>query len=170
MSNKNYICSAKKFIYEGGYIALPIEVGELPESINVEGVSLEKKSSFHVSLFCVKHLLEKLPDVEQKTLDFFCSFVKENDISFIRFTDKFRFAQSDERKTVIALCEISNLKKLSEALGQELGIKIQSQPTHVTLYTLQPDFGIGLNSSNDIKQKSIPTQVSDKVKRSLDLL
>ena len=170
MPEKNYICSAKKFIYEGGYIALPIEVGELPEFINVEGVSLEKKSSFHVSLFCIKDLLEKLLEVEQKTLDFFCSFIKENEISFLRYTGEFRFVQNDERKTVIALCEISNLKRFSEALGQELGITIQPQPTHVTLYTLQPDFGIGLNSPDDMEQKSFPTKVPDEVKYGLGLV
>ncbi len=170
MKERNYICGGNKFTYSKGYIALPLEINGLPETISVEGETLQRRSSFHVSLLCVNDILKEHDgDLEGKILDSFCSFVNKNDISFVRYTGDFRFAQKDERKSLVARCEVSNLKEFSESLGRELGIEIPPQPTHVTLYTLQPDMGIGLNSPADMEGKSIPVQVSDEVRRVLGL-
>lgn len=167
MESKDYICGGTKFAYSKGYIGLPVEVNNIPDTLSVQGETLQKKSSFHVSLICVKDILSKNTDVEQKVLDAFCSFAEKKDISFIRYTGEFRFAQHDEKKTLVALCEISNLLELSESLGRKLGMILPSQPTHVTLYTLQPDAGIGLNSHADMEIKSIPVDVPTALKESL---
>lgn len=166
MESKNYICGGTKFAYSKWYIGLPVEVGSLPDTVTIEGETLHKKSSFHISLICVKDILSKNPGVEQEVLDEFCSFAEKKDISLIRYTGEFRFAQHEERKTLVALCEISNLRELLESLGKKLGMALPSQPTHVTLYTLQPDAGIGLNSPADMESKSIPVEVPAILKES----
>jgi len=168
--SKSYICDTQKFTYSKGYVALPIEIEGLPESIVVDGVELMKRSSFHVSLLYTKDILIGNEDLEQKVIDFFCFFAKENDISFVRYTGEFRFVELDERKTVIALCKISNLKEFSEALGQEFGFDVPPQPTHVTLYTLQSDAGIGLNSPVAMEQNSNSVELSDNVENALNLI
>lgn len=167
MESKNYICGGTKFAYSKGYTGLPVDLNNIPETVSVEGETLRRKSSFHVSLICVKDILSKNPDVEQKAIDAFCSFAEKNDVSFIRYTGEFRFAQHNEKKTLVALCEISNLLELSENLGSKLGMLLPSQPTHVTLYTLQPDAGIGLNSHADMETESIPVDVPTALKESL---
>lgn len=167
MELKNYICGGDKFAYSKGYIGLPVEVGDLPDTVIVEGETLHRKSSFHVSLVCVKDILSKNPDVEQEVLDAFCSFAEKKNISFIRYTGEFRFAQHEEKKTLVALCEISNLLEFSESLGRKLGMIFPLQPTHVTLYTLQPNAGIGLNSPADMETKSILVDVPMILKKSL---
>ncbi|MCR4263754.1 MAG: hypothetical protein NUV98_03500 [Candidatus Roizmanbacteria bacterium] len=171
MKERNYICGGNKFTYSKGYITLPVEINDLPESILIEGETLYKKPSFHASLLCVKDIIEKHGNgnMEERILNFFCSFVKENDISFVKYSGEFRFAKSEERKSLVALCEISNLKKFSESLGQELGIEIPPQPTHVTLYTLQPDVGIGLNNPAAMEEKSAPVQVPEVIRHGLGL-
>lgn len=170
MKERNYICNGNKFTYSKGYIALPVEIGNLPESILLEGEVLQKRSSFHVSLLCIKNLIEKHGGVEKRILDFFCSFAKKHDISFVKYSGEFRLATSEERKSVIALCEVSNLEEFSESLGRELGIEIPSQPTHVTLYTRQLNIGIGLNSRTDMNEKSVSVRVPDDVRRGLGLV
>lgn len=169
MKERNYICGGNKFTYSKGYLALPVEIGELPESISIEGKTLYKKPSFHVSLLCVRDLIEKHGDLGERILDLFCSFIRENDISFVMYTGEFRLAKSEERESIIALCEVSNLEEFSDSLGHELGIEIPPQPTHVTLYTLQPDVGIGLNSPTAMEEKSVPIQVPDDVRSGLGL-
>lgn len=169
MEAKNYICGGNKFSYSKGYIALPLELGVLPETIAIEGETLLRKSSFHVSLLCVKEVLEKKPGTEQQILDAFCSYIAEHDVSFAGYTGEFRFAQNEERKTLIARCNVSNLEGFSEALSEQLGISIPAQPTHITLYTLQPDMGIGLNSPADMEQKSERIEAPEEVKIGLQI-
>ena len=169
MEERHYICGGNKFTYNKGYIALPVEISNLSEFIEIEGEILQKKPSFHASLLCVKDIIEKHGDLEKRVLDFFCSFVSKNDVSFVKYSGEFRFVTNEERKTLIALCEISNLKEFSESLGHKFGIEVPPQPTHVTLYTLQFNIGIGLNSPADMKEKSVPVQVPDDVKRGLGL-
>lgn len=159
MESNNYICGGQTITYAKGYIALPLELGELPSNISVEGVELIKKSSFHISLLCVKDLLEKYGDIEDKILESFCASTKDHVISFERFNDELRFAQHDERKSLVALCEVSNLKELFAHLRKDLDIDIPDQPTHVTLYTLQLNAGIGLNSPADMEEKSMTVNV-----------
>lgn len=170
MEEKNYICGGNTFTYSKGYIALPVEIHGLPESVRIENETLQRRSSFHVSLLCVKDLLEKHGNIEEKILDSFCSFVNKNDISFVKYSGEFRFAKNGERKSLVVRCETSNLKEFSVLLGRELGMSIPPQPTHVTLYTLQPDAGIGLNSPADMEAKSLPVQVPEDVRRGLGLV
>lgn len=167
MESKNYICGGTKFAYSKRYIGLPVEVGSLPDTVTIEGETLQKKSSFHVSLICVKDILSKNPGVEQEVLDEFCAFVKQKNISFVRYTGEFHFVRHEERKTLVALCEVSNLLEFSEILSRKLGMTLAPQPTHVTLYTLQPDAGIGLNSPADMETKSVLVEVPTALKESL---
>src|SRR3989344_4064357 len=158
MESTNLICGGTKFKYSNGYIGLPVEVDSIPDTVFIEGETLQKKSSIHVSLLCVKDILAIKDISEQEILEAFCTFTTNNDISFFRYTGEFRFAQHEERKTLIALCEVSNLESLFKFLNARLGTAIATQPTHMTLYTLQPNVGIGLNTPADMETKSISVE------------
>jgi hypothetical protein len=154
---KNYICNGEKYTYSKGYIMLPVNVSGLPETINVDGNTLSLKSSFHVSLVCVKNILanQNKEGLEQMVIDSFCKFASENEISFLGFINEFRFAKFNERETLVVRCNVSNLKKFLSELSGMLEIEIPDQPTHITLYTLQTDAGIGLNSFEELESKSV---------------
>ncbi len=162
MENPHFICGKEKYAYGQGYLAMPISIEGLPPTISVNGEDLYAKSDFHVSLLCVKKLVRKHgPELEEKLLTLFCSFTTEYDISLIQYTNTFRFAETNDRKTIVALCEVSNLEKFFELARVELKIFIHSQPTHVTLYTLQPELGIGLNSEQEMREKTRAIEVPD---------
>jgi len=165
----NVICNTDKYAYGKGYIYLPIELTGLPKEFDLEGETLSLKSSFHVSLVCVKDLLAKYDkeNLEQMIFDQFCAFVAKNDINFLKFTGEFHLAKHEERKSLVAICEVSNLDNFTSSLSQELGLEISLQPTHVTLYTLQPDMGIGLNNPTDLENKSVIVDVPEAIKQSL---
>lgn len=163
--SKNYICGGNTFTYRKGYIALPLELKRIPETIEVDSIILHRKDEFHISLLCVKNILENLPNAEEQILKSFCEYVQEKNISFVKFTGEFRFAEKEERKTVVALCEMENLKEFFNRLSAELSVTIPHQPTHVTVYTLQPNAGIGLNSPEDLVVLSRVIEVSREVKK-----
>ena len=151
-----YICNGSTYTFDKGYIALPLTVEGLPETIVVGGERFTIKSKHHVSLAHAKGIAEKyaLPDGEKKITELFCEFTTNHDVSFVRYTGEFRLARSEERKSVVALCEVSHIKDFPAFLKERLGIEVPNQPTHVTLYTLVFDVGIGLNSLEELAAKS----------------
>lgn len=154
---KNYICDSSEYFFGNGYIATSVKTKDLPKTFDINDKILLLKSSFHVSLVCVKNIVSKYgKDVEQKTIDFFCDFISKNKISFTDYKDEFRHVVDKEtgRETVIIMCNVLNIKEFIETLNKKLNFDIETPPTHVTLYTLQQDKGIGLNNSSDIKSKT----------------
>ena len=144
-----------------------MEVDNIPNTVSIGKETLQKKSSFHVSLLCVKDILATKNIPEQEILGAFCAFTADNDISFVGHTGEFRFAQHEDRKTLVALCGVSNLERLFTFLNERFSVTLTTQPTHVTLYTLQPDIGIGLNTPTDMETKSVLVEVPTALKEAL---
>jgi hypothetical protein len=161
---------SSKFEHGTGYIWQPVEAPNLPETISVEGLTLLKKSEYHVSLAYVQHLLASEPEIEIKVFESLLAFNEKSEVSFLKYTGEFRFAQDGERKTVVALCEVSNLEAFRNHMKAKLGIDLPPQPTHVTIYTLQPEVGIGLNSPAVMEDKSTPIEVPASVKEAMEIV
>lgn len=164
MSEKIYLDQNKKYTYGKGYIAMPIEIGGLPNVVSIEGEKLMLKSSFHISLLCVDDVVEQFNVEEESIVKIFSEFAKDNKIELLVYTGEFRFAEVNERKTLVALCEVSNLKQFFDVLNRELNIEVPVQPAHATVYTLQPDAGIGLNSAKMMENLSKLVEVPEAVK------
>ena len=151
----NYICDGTLYTYNANYLSLPITLSaHLPETVHIEGSLLTKKDEFHVSLMCVRELRKEHPAVVEKVVPDFCAFTAKNPVAFVGFTGEFRFAEEGEKKTLVAPCKVSNLETFSKMFGNLYDVQIPLQPTHVTLYTLQPNVGIGLNSQEEMAHKS----------------
>ena len=154
-----FICESKKYIIGGpkeDSIGLLVPVDNLPEKINVEGHELIRRSYFHVTLVAIGRIADKynvnIPDFVNKVISDFCDFVKDSKINFIRFRNEFRFTIEDEKRSVVAMCDVSNLNKFFILINKKYGLNIEYPPTHVTLYTLQPDVGIFVTNSEDIEK------------------
>jgi hypothetical protein len=80
----NYICESKKHKYSKGYLYLPINlnVEKLPENITIQDTQLQIKSSFHVSLICIKNIEQDsgTENIGEKIINLFCEFIKENEL------------------------------------------------------------------------------------------
>ena len=163
MESDKLICNNKNLTYSKGYIALQCNSYNIPKTFEIDGETLLKKDTFHVSLLCVKNLLEIKHDVEGEILQHFCNFLEENEIKFEGFTKEFRLAKHEERKSVVALCKVSNLHKFADYLSGKIGIPVLPQPAHVTIYTLQQNVGIGLNSPDEMGQKSTKIDIPEAV-------
>ncbi len=157
------ICE-NKFKYGHRTIALPVKLENLPDSIVVEGHTLFLKNSFHVSLICIGKIIEKheisISDFENKIINDFCEFSKTNDIRILKYSD-YKFAARDELKTVIVMCEVSNLYTFFKIINTKYRLEIEYPPTHVTLYAHDGKTGIFLTDSNNIKNltKEIPNPI-----------
>lgn len=165
-----YICNTEKFKYNKGYVCLPISLHpeHLPKTLLVKNTRLQIKTSFHVSLMCVKNIEENstIKNITEKIITLFCEFIKTHEIAFEGFTGEFRFAQRDKdsRKSLIGMCRVKNLNNFFDKVNSVLGLHITYQPTHVSLYTLHVDEAIGLNSEEDIERmtKDVTSELSQE--------
>ncbi len=162
-----YICDREKYKFGDGYIYLPLEINNIPKEIKINEYNLSLKSSFHCSLVCVKRIL---PEQEAEIIKYFCEFVSNNELSFLNFKNEFRLVKRDDRVSVVVMCEISNIEKFFQELGEKYNTKIEIQPTHVTIYTLQPDKGIGILDNTELQNISSLVEVPSEVKSALSLL
>ena len=142
-------------------IYLLVSFNNLPEEITVQGITLYLPSPFHVSLVYIGKIIEKynisIPDFLNKIVEDFCDFTKTNDIKVIRYKNEYKFATRDGiKKTVVVMCEVSNLNKFFDLINTKYGLNIKYPSTHVTLYnTLKAQPGIFLMDSDDIKNFTV---------------
>lgn len=163
--SKHFICDGEKYEVGGSkndIIGLPVTFAGLPPKIEVEGYTLSLKSSFHVSLVCIGKIIEKnkLKDIElvNKVVSDFCEFISHTNIDLMCYRDEFRFISEGENRAVVVMCDISNLDKFFDLINQKYGLHLECPPTHVTLYTLQPNIGIFLTDSDDMENLSKPIE------------
>jgi hypothetical protein len=101
------------------------------------------------------------PNFAEGVMVDFCDFVQKNPIELLRYRDEYRFMAEDEKRAVVIMCDVSNLDKFFDHLNSKYKLTLEYPPTHVTLYTLQPNVGIFMTDSADLQKlsKIIPSPV-----------
>ncbi len=140
-----FICGGEKYEMGGKKsrtIALLVAPQGLPPTIEVEGYTLQVKTTFHVTLVAMDEIARKHgvadPDFKDKVVADFCEFVAEHPVDLLRYRDEYRFMAADERRSVIVMCDVSNMEEFFGMMGEKYGITVEYPPMHATLYTLQP--------------------------------
>ncbi|MGB3023607.1 MAG: hypothetical protein WBB39_02260 [Candidatus Saccharimonadales bacterium] len=141
---------------DDGYIALAnIELANVPKTIAVGPYSLTKTSEFHVSLMALKHLApiinpENPTQAVAQLVDDFVQFTKSIPLTTLELTTEFRIVRRAERVSVVVMIEVPGIDALFDTLRSKYSPTLPTQPTHITLYTLQPNTGIGLFSTDEV--------------------
>ncbi|HEY4964298.1 MAG TPA: hypothetical protein VIH90_06405 [Candidatus Saccharimonadales bacterium] len=157
----------KNYIYDKGYIVLNISLtNELPKSITIKGHHLSLKSEFHISLINAGKIAQiidqsQADEIEKQIVEQFNNYSESNSLDDYKLLKKYRFVERDVRKTVIEMVEVANLYSFFDQVKQTYGVDIPYQPTHVTLYTLQPEKGIGILSEQELSSESKPVDIKE---------
>lgn len=142
--------------HDDGYISIIIKnFFDLPETIVVDNKTLFKKSEFHISLLALKHIVPLINQSggqasEDNLVQDFLDIQKQLILSDFQLTNDLRYVKRAERETVIAMVEVPGIEDLFDKLRKKYDVNIPSQPTHITLYTLQADMGIGILSRDEL--------------------
>lgn len=144
------------YFFGRAYFALrlpPALFSDLPKTIKLGDLELERKEEFHISLLCLKAAVpmigERIDFSEEQIKELgmlFADYVKEAPITLKRFLPEFRVARKDERTSLVVRVEVENLEGFLQKANSHLDTAIPSVPTHVTLFTYPHDAGIGLNT------------------------
>lgn len=135
-------------------IVLPIDpalFGDLPEVVTWNGVEFSKKVEFHVTLIHVQQASELSGASREETALLFDSFVEKNPIAFLSLLNDIRQAEEGKNKTILARCIVSNIDELFAHLNTQLKIAMPVQPAHVTLYSVEYNRGIHVNSNEKME-------------------
>lgn len=163
-----FICGGEKYELGGTKsrtIGMIVHPEGLPPSIEVEAYTLQLKTAFHVSLVFMDEIVRKYgvtdPEFKDKVIADFCEFVAANPVELVRYRNEYRFMSADERRSVIVMCDVSNLDKFFDLLNKKYSLSVEYPPTHVTLYTLQLNVGIFMTDSDELEKlsKIIPAPV-----------
>lgn len=157
------------------YLLLPLPSGgfrELPETVTVFKTLLTKRPEFHVTIGCITDIVSrtsKIPTLklENMLLSLFVEQVQKTPIRLVSYSNDFRYATSNERRSLVVRCEVSNMEKLYQLWEKELEAPISRQPTHVTIYTLAPYPGISISSYEEMEQ--LPKVRESEVEEALHL-
>lgn len=159
---------------ETGYIFLGnIELEEAPETITIDNhLHLLRKSEFHVSIMALKHLAPMLTylnieDANKQLVQYFFNFVDTHDMKGINLTGEFRLVRRDKRVTIVAMVSMPYLEELFGGLRSQFAMSFPTQPAHITLYTLQPEVGIGLSSKAELDSESMLVTIAQLDKLSI---
>ena len=154
------------YYYEEGYIGLNIDIVGLPESIVIKGYEFVPKSDFHITLINARATartidINNADNIEKEIVNEFKNFIIKQPLDSYQLFKKFRFVTRDERKSVIAMASVPNLKEFFDILRKKYSAEIPYQPTHATLYVLPSMGGIGLLSEQQMAEGSEHVQVPE---------
>lgn len=146
-------------------IGLPVFPQNLPTSIEVEGYTLLRRTDFHVSLVAIGKIIKKHgitdPEFLQNVIADFLEFIKDNEIALLRYRNEFKFVAENERRSVVVMCDVSNLDRFFTRMNEKYHVNAEYPPTHVTLFTLQPNSGIYLVDARGIASLTKPIEISE---------
>jgi hypothetical protein len=152
--------------HNNGYIGLVnIELDNLPQKISVGEYELVLKSEFHISLVCTKKIAvlidpTRVDEIRAEIVESFKQFIQTTPLTNYEITNEFRLIKRDERVTLVVLVVVPGIEDFFAELEEKYDKKIPVQVTHITLYTLQPEVGIGILSLEELERDSEPVNVS----------
>ncbi len=151
--------------HNNGYIALVnLELGNLPQKLSVGEYELLLKSEFHISLVCTKKLAvlidpNRVDEIRAEIIESFQQFIQTTPLTDYKITDQYRLVKRDDRVTLVVLVTVPGLESFFAELEKKYNKKLPIQVTHITVYTLQPEVGIGILSSEELERDSVPVAV-----------
>lgn len=160
-----YTMITKYHNYDYGYITLVnLKLNNLPTDISVNGYKLYIKDEFHISIMALQNLARlidasNIEAVEAELKNDFLEFVTINPLNTYNLNDEFRLVKRGKRATLVAMVDLPGVEDLFSRLRKNYSVDLPTQPTHITLYTLQPNRGIGILSQEEVDRESAKVDV-----------
>lgn len=135
-----------------GYLTLPINLSIISK-IKIDSETYFAKSSFHVSLIYLGELAES----DQKKL---LIFAQKYNVFITGITNNYRLVKQGDKQSIIVRIRLQGLKKLISNINSYFGYNFVYPPTHITLFNLKGQYGIGINSRTEYNE--ITSQINRK--------
>lgn len=162
--NKNILNANTDIYLNYGYLALPISL-RIISKIQIGTKTFFSKNGYHVSLL----YLEDFSESDQKKV---LSLAKKYPVKLKKTTKIFRLVTQENRQSVIVRVHLQGLKNLISVVNKHFNCNLVYPPTHITLFTLKNQYGIGVNSTGEYRRltRQINQIHSQKLAKSFKLI
>lgn len=131
----------------------------LPETVDVGGYSLAKKSEFHVTVINARKIAREIAKgdpveterMERELQTLLSEYLRDHRIEFVRFEEDLRLATAGGLVSIAARCVMNGVEGYFDMIRQRYGIVVPSQPTHVSIYTLPGTGAVGIDSKEEME-------------------
>ena len=117
----------------------------LPETLEWKGKTFLKKKEFHITLVHAPVILM------EQLIQVFNRFVARTSVELERFENEFRSQKKEANETIVIRCVATNLIELFQEINTTLSIDLPLQPAHVTLYSIDENVGIAIDSVTEME-------------------
>ena len=152
----------------GGSAIVPVEIDGLPAEIEALGRRWRRKVEFHMTV-----LAGSVIEETRGSWDALAGLLGGRSLSPIRPTRELRLVgrhpQKPGLKTIVVMVECPALVEVYRELSAELGADLTPPPAHVTVYSTDPDDGIGISNEEQLRERApeLGEAEQEEVRRSM---
>lgn len=137
----------------GGKSAIaPVEIEGLPAEIDALGQRWGRKVEFHMTVLAaavIEAARLAWEDVARLTAG-----RRVGPITVTREVRRVWHPDRPELQTIVVMVQCPALGPLYEELSRELDVRLSPPPAHVTLYSTDPEQGIGINDAEQLRERA----------------
>ena len=127
-----------------GYLTLPVNIS-IVDKVKIGPKIFYSKTGYHTSLLYLGNLTE----TEQLKIVNFASKYK---VRLSKITNTFRSVKSGDKESIIVRVKLHGLKRLINEINKHYRYDFVYPPTHITLFNLKGQYGIGINSKKEYEE------------------
>jgi len=140
--------------FSGGSVCMPLDIEMPQKQIEFRDKTFYLKEEFHCTLVSVKCIMAELIEkhgreggpLKRQILGEVEAARQQSEPVFVEFKDELRYVIKEDNQSIVIMVNIAKLEPIFKRLRNKYQIDIPSQPTHVTLYSIIPNKGIGIPS------------------------
>jgi hypothetical protein len=149
----------------------PVEIDGLPEEIDALGRRWQRKLEFHMTVIGGA-TIEEVAREDPVLADRVARVLDGRDVGPIYVTRELRRARHPDEpgfETIVVMVDCPPLAGIYRDLSAELGDQLSPPPAHVTLYSTDPERGIGLNDDEQlgVRAPRLSAQEQEEVRRAM---
>ncbi|MGI8571121.1 MAG: hypothetical protein ACR2L9_00575 [Solirubrobacteraceae bacterium] len=148
----------------GRSVIAPVAIDGLPAEVEALGERWQRKSEFHLTAIAFR-ALESLDPTLPGAWELVERLVAARALGPVSVTaDLRRVRHPDEPqlRTLIVIVECPGLVPLYGELSAALGVPLSPPPAHVTLYSTDPDKGIGIVDRRELLERAPPLSPDER--------
>ena len=153
----------------GGSAIAPVEIDGLPDEIEAIGRRWERKVEFHMTV-----LTESVIEDAGVNWDPVVRVLGGRSVGPIHVTRELRRVGRHPDKpgleTIVVMVDCPALPAVYGELSRELGAELAPPPAHVTLYSTDPEQGIGISDQDQLERRApeLTEEQQAELRRAMD--